>query len=57
VAEASLATAFLSGILIALVIMHSMPPESETERALKRRSEAAPSANHLARPKETEDSR
>lgn len=57
VAEASLATAFLSGILIALVMMHSMPPESEAERALKRRSEEAPAAKQLERPKETERSR
>jgi hypothetical protein len=54
VAETSLVTALLSGLLIALVVVHSMPPESEAEKALKRRSGKAPSARQLERPERSE---
>jgi hypothetical protein len=39
IAEASLAMAFLSAILILVVVAHSMPPESKAERELRGHSE------------------
>ncbi|HTO92639.1 MAG TPA: hypothetical protein VMJ70_16025 [Candidatus Sulfotelmatobacter sp.] len=57
VAEAFLAMALLSGILIVLALRHSLPPESDAERTMKAETRKRQSAEKLGRPGELGDGR